>query len=160
MNLLEINSQFSENYTVLQWWAEFRDNFAEEKDWLYWKSLLLFLQSWKRNFVPSYVSLPLFKKVLGSLWIIFSLGNKSTNKPQFTRCSSWSHLLKMPPAKLFDNHRQIVPVGLQKEWSSSQHNQLSSKSKYQITNRKIHSFSIKNNTLKEFYDKWNFIYGS
>ena len=33
---------------------------------------------------------------------------------------------------------QIVPVGLQKEWSSSQHNQLSSKSKYQITNRKIH----------------------
>ena len=22
----------------------------------------------------------------------------------------------MPPAKLFDNHRQIVPVGLQKEW--------------------------------------------
>ena len=45
---------------------------------------------------------------------------------------------KCPPAKLFDNHRQIVPVGLQKEWSSSQHNQLSSKSKYQITNRKIH----------------------
>ena len=52
--------------------------------------------------------------------------------------SSWSHLLKMPPAKLFDNYWQIVPVGLQKERSSSQHNQLSSKSKYQITNRKIH----------------------
>ena len=42
------------------------------------------------------------------------------------------------PAKLFDNYWQIVPVGLQKERSSSQHNQLSSKSKYQITNRKIH----------------------
>ena len=58
---------------------------------------------------------------------------------QSTRCS-WSHLLKMPPAKLFDNRWQIVPVGLQKEWSSSQHNQLSSKSKYQITNRKIHQY--------------------
>ena len=55
-------------------------------------------------------------------YTVFSPGNKSTNKSQFTRCSSWSHLLKMPPAKLFDNHRQIVPVGLQKEWSSSQHN--------------------------------------
>ena len=31
MNLLEINSQFYRE--LLQWWAEFRDNFAEDKDW-------------------------------------------------------------------------------------------------------------------------------
>ena len=31
MNLLEINSQFYRE--LLQWWAEFRDNFAEGKDW-------------------------------------------------------------------------------------------------------------------------------
>ena len=31
MNLLEINCQFYRE--LLQWWAEFRDNFAEDKDW-------------------------------------------------------------------------------------------------------------------------------
>ena len=38
MNLSEINSQFYRE--LLQWWAEFRDNFAEEKDWQFiiWNS--------------------------------------------------------------------------------------------------------------------------
>ena len=31
MDLLEINSQFYRE--LLQWWAEFRENFAEEKNW-------------------------------------------------------------------------------------------------------------------------------
>ena len=39
----------------------------------------------------------------------------------------------MPHTKLFDNHRQIVSVGLEKEWSSSQCSLLSSKSERQST---------------------------
>ena len=36
----------------------------------------------------------------------------------------------MPHTKLFDNHRQIVSVGPQKEWSSSQCSLLSSKRRF------------------------------
>ena len=69
---------------------------------------------------------------------IFQSGNKSTDKSQPTKCYSWGDFLNVSHIKLFDNDRQIVSVGLQNEWYSSQCNMLSSESEHENTNRKVH----------------------